>query len=1163
MPITKDDIKLLESQRMTDFDDGGGRMTGTAIVDGQSNNIFPDVSELDRTYGRVNLRKTFPAVLTPNTDVYYGAHVIVEKAPQDDNIGVLLFSTQDWNDQRAGARDKIEQYVVAGPIGPWFLYDTQVAGQKQILMFSRVGAEVPDVGDVLFLIENEGAAGEFSQYVRVVDVAFENQTFTDAQGTFTRQIITAQLSDPLRDTYHGATISRLDDISPAAKVRTTLVADASKYYGIQPLAAAANTGATQLQVSSIFGQLVPSARSETPVVDSPLPTKGVKITSGGEDFTIVGPSHTHAIDITLGNRASSYVASLLPIPSPGQLVVEYRALGKWYRIEDDGTGALTGAGSGSVNFQTGSVAVTLQALPDVGSTLIFTWGTTTHYIDRAGQTVSSAPIAPIDIGAAAAPGTVNLSWLSGGTNKTAAVAANGTISGDASGYFVHATGKGFIQFNAQPDANSQLTVNYDEAPVIHTETLTPTIAGGVASVTLSHTPVKPGTVRLSALVKAAKSFQQIKKQVQLITTGPFSPPIALDNSVQTVSENQQEYHLVDDGAGGFPHNGSVHYTTGAIQFDSGATADASYYKSADGSCTRSSATVEVQGDVQVTYAEDSGTPVSRTATLNLPPLTFNLTEGITDNIIPGTLRFNYGGNRYSDRAGGGVLYYDDGTVAGSVDYQAGIVTLSVYDAGGSLSVISMVTTYAQWYDYRYYFRTNGSPLQPGSLIVNATAIDGAALSESSDANGVIASATAEGQVQQEMGVVDIKWGQLVADSSLTPEEKAEPWYDPANVDGSGNIWKPTFTYPNTVRHNEVVFKYLPLDATVLGLDPVRLPSDGRVPIYRPGDVAVIHHTQQIIENNPANGQVINAGRTRLAKVRIQDATQTTAVASPVNGQVVTIGTFIFAWITDDDGITVNPDKYSLDTVNGEVTLNDVLGYKAPWTIHHYSVLKENADYTTDLDAGTITLTNVAPYNAPLTIEHTVSDMAMISDVQIDGQIALTRALTHDFPAAETQVSSALIITDMQARYTHLFDQQSWTGEWKDSVIGSPATGTFDEVQYPIVVTNDGALQERWYCRFLNTTEVEIFGEHVGGLLNAGDNRWPIANDIAPVNPATGKPYFTIPAAGWGAGWAIGNVLRFNTIGANYPLWIARSIQQSPASQGSDKFCIQIRGDIDQ
>ena len=36
--------------------------------------------------------------------------------------------------------------------------------------------------------------------------------------------------------------------------------------------------------------------------------------------------------------------------------------------------------------------------------------------------------------------------------------------------------------------------------------------------------------------------------------------------------------------------------------------------------------------------------------------------------------------------------------------------------------------------------------------------------------------------------------------------------------------------PLLLRYNAVVFTSLPLDATLLGLDPVRLPADGRVPV---------------------------------------------------------------------------------------------------------------------------------------------------------------------------------------------------------------------------------------------------------------------------------------------------------------------------------------------
>lgn len=75
MGITDQDIRLMASERLADTEDGGGRMTGTEVVDGVSNNLFPDVSELDRTIGRVALRKAFPAVLSANRDPYYGANV--------------------------------------------------------------------------------------------------------------------------------------------------------------------------------------------------------------------------------------------------------------------------------------------------------------------------------------------------------------------------------------------------------------------------------------------------------------------------------------------------------------------------------------------------------------------------------------------------------------------------------------------------------------------------------------------------------------------------------------------------------------------------------------------------------------------------------------------------------------------------------------------------------------------------------------------------------------------------------------------------------------------------------------------------------------------------------------------------------------------------------
>jgi hypothetical protein len=116
---------------------------------------------------------------------------------------------------------------------------------------------------------------------------------------------------------------------------------------------------------------------------------------------------------------------------------------------------------------------------------------------------------------------------------------------------------------------------------------------------------------------------------------------------------------------------------------------------------------------------------------------------------------------------------------------------------------------------------------------------------------------------------------------------------------------------------------------------------------------------------------------------------------------------------------------------------------------------------------------------------------------------------------------------------------------------------FNEGQYPILTTNRGAITERWALIFTNTTAFNIVGESVG-VIGTGNT----AAACAPVNPATGAAYFTLPALGWGSGWAVGNVLRFNTAACGAPFWPIRTVLQGPASVDSDVFSIAFRGDVD-
>jgi hypothetical protein len=526
MPILPTDIKLLESERMRDTPDGGGRQTGREIPSGVVGNVFPKVSRVDSVYGRVNLRKIYVAVRTATLDMYAGAHAIITRPPENDRIGCCLFSTASSFDTRAAARDRIESYVVAGPLSRLRLLGNQIIGQKAILCYQQVSEPLPDVGEVLVLSqENAQGVASAQQYVRITDVAHEVRTFVDDIGEFQRRVVTIKIGSSLQQTFSGNEVSRFTANNDPTKVRATSVADASKYYGIQPLAEAGDLGAMTLRLMSVYAPLVPSTQRETAVSlaeiagaaswqvasiseqtisgvwhngprvffmePRPLPgsvffqtrmlngtlrqlidnadgsmaeTGGAAATlslvsldyeSGrlevtGSNFSdmtylmrwrpavsVSNPAHTRAIPITLGTRGTVYAETLNPLPAPGTLIVDFRALGRWYRLRDNGAGELVAndpqEGTGSVSYSTGAAIITLGALPDVGSSVILSWGSPVHYTIRAGATADAGTTLDLEYtlqNAPIVPGSVTISYPVGGvTRNVTDPAENGNLTG--------------------------------------------------------------------------------------------------------------------------------------------------------------------------------------------------------------------------------------------------------------------------------------------------------------------------------------------------------------------------------------------------------------------------------------------------------------------------------------------------------------------------------------------------------------------------------------------------------------------------------------------------------------------------------------------------------------------------------------------------------------
>lgn len=402
------------------------------------------------------------------------------------------------------------------------------------------------------------------------------------------------------------------------------------------------------------------------------------------------------------------------------------------------------------------------------------------------------------------------------------------------------------------------------------------------------------------------------------------------------------------------------------------------------------------------------------------------------------------------------------------------------------------------------FRIPTAPIRSGSFQLRGTRTDGTTFNVTAQTNGKIAGEDIAGNIDYLTGIVEVRFGG-VTDATYLHNAR---YYLPAEA-ADGQIFVPRPVWVDTLRYNAVSYTYLPLDASILGLDPVRLPPDGKVPIYRTGDVAVVHHTGKMaLPNNPAPGYQMSVGRVRLAYIKLVDSMGVTA---------------------------------------------------------------DQSLYTVDQDAGTLKLADnftIGSLVQPLYAEHRIEDMGLVSDVQINGVLTFTRPITHTYPANESKVSSALVIGDLQSSVNRLvfFTQQTWNSTWSDSRSGSGTTAQYNSALSPIAVSNVGAIKERWAIIFDSTTTFRVVGESVGQIATGS-----IGSACAPVNPATNAPYFQINPEGWGTGWASGNCLRFNTYSANFPLWVARTVLQGAPTvfdtdgdgeDDADGFVLQVRGDID-
>lgn len=502
MSILAGDIKLLASQVMDDVPEGGGAPTSIVINDGVSNAVFPDINDIEWAGGGVRYRKLFAAVKTPNVETFMGANVIVAEPPKDPLVSVTIMSTRDVFDRRTDGVRKIENYLVAGPALAGYLLENHVAGQRIIQVLQRPGSALVPNGRTLILIINEGLPNEKFQKVRVIAVESETRTYTEIVGStavdFQAMVVRYELSDPLRSNFAGSPPTRLFAAAVGKTIiRDTTVADAGSYCGVAPLAVAATIGQKRLKAATVYSQLVPNARTESISVDiKPSATRQLVLATFPRAVSVGSAPHSRRIRVGQENRGYSWVQILKPFPASSSVSISYMALGEWYTMEDDGAGAFTGAGVGTVNYTNGSLAITLSALPDVGSSIITTWGEKSAFKNLSGLATFRAPEYGFQLEhKGVLPGTLEITWLSAGVLKTA-TDSGGQLTGHAAGEVNYATGDVFIRPSAMIDAGGEFNIDYDYRTTF-TKTVAPSIdSGGFALIALDDVPAA-GTVSLT------------------------------------------------------------------------------------------------------------------------------------------------------------------------------------------------------------------------------------------------------------------------------------------------------------------------------------------------------------------------------------------------------------------------------------------------------------------------------------------------------------------------------------------------------------------------------------------------------------------------------------------------------------------------------------------
>lgn len=1204
--IEPSDLKILAAQRIkTDTDDGGGKNSGREVVDGESNNLFLDISEVNRTTGHTSVQKCYLAVQTDNTAVLQGATAFVSRNPNDPNVSAVLFSTESWDDTTLEAKNRISNYLAKGAQAPGIPMDTHYKGMNMLQVMMWPEENEMSIGQALVVISNENKSNQFEQYNRITDVQTRTAILIVEDKKVEYKIASYQLSESLDADIEGLSATQwYNGQKSVTIVRDTIVADTGKYAASVDLAEDAAVGDFTVMADSVFTQLVPSAQTETPLqnidaagqstalvktrdsklsktfnsvavsttqefyIGSPIMPKSLALTVFGTQITDVGgelknvngesvgtidyqnglinwtanagqgttnitasftpaakitaPVESMAIYVTQENNSFFWLRNLVPLPSPGTVVVSYQAQGQIYTLRDNGSGVLRGTdsrfGSATINYDDGSLQINVAELADVGSAILITWSNMITSQDRSNIAMKKAYV-EIPLGNSIVASTLQVKWLLNGVQKTATDNGLGEFTGDATGRIDYVDGVAYLEPKLLPNGGTTFEVTGQKDTGKLSVSMSAVPSGGAVNITLdaSTAPLIPKSVKVRVPVRySVVNGESHTGEVELTdlpinsTTGKMvnaqgQQQGTINYSTRSITVSPSvSLSIVEREKVMTPYFGQ--YNNSAAAIEAGLLGMTINYRNTSKTVTLSLDGVASAVTVAVMYRDNNAVNAISENVVGAV-LKTDLTNGFAEQILSGSVRFTLGSSTYVDKIGS--LYRNpsvttgSGTYSGQIHYGNGELEISSWDVGANNNPVleTLATQLEAVQANQVAYRAPMVPIRAQSLTLQATKVEGGVLNITPDANGVIDTADCDGFFNFEQGYGQFVFRQKVEITSANRAEiMVQDWYVAEleyAKDGKQWIHKPIMVLPETIKYSAVSYSYLPIDSELLGLNAVRLPIDGRVPIFRKGEMAIV------------------------------SAFKTHTLLSHIAGQSYLLPDVRIAWceLRDASGVKIDPALYSINYDAGSVTLGG------------------------DFVLGNLT--------APVIADYRYQDMRVVKEVKINGELTLNRQLSHNYSAENTIVGSVLFVGDMQARYTNKFVQESWSNVWADVPSGNPISANYNDVFYPIEVTNRGAEQDEWAIVFTSTTAFRIIGK-MSGQVGTG----AITEDCFPNNPATNAPYFTIRKQGWGSGWQSGHTMRFRTIAATYPVQVIRTVKASDPVQISDSFQIMFRGDRD-